>query len=413
MAAPTTATRQSASIISVLRAHPRFRRLWLGALVSTLGDTLSWLALTWYVLERSGRGDLVGLLLLCFALPAVAAGPLWGRMLDQFQPRTIMLFDNVARAAVVGFVPLLAAFGALELWMVFVAALVAGTLAPVTQIGVRLLIPALLDDRELEQGNAAYGLTMQLPTVFGPALAGALVARWGAPQALLLDACSFLWMAWTLLGMVNLPRDRDRTAYEPRSARVGHWPPTVLAILGLTGLFYFAYGPLEVALPIFAQNRLDTNAFGYGTLWSALGVGTLLGTLLVGILSHLGRTKLVLVVIMALWGAAMIALALTASMVFALVAMFVGGVIWGPYTALETTLLQRSVDAREHGRLFGLRAMLLGPAAPLGTALGGVLLLGIDARTVIVVSGVGCVFGAALAWQWMRRDAQRLPPIVS
>lgn len=391
-----------ASLFTVLRTRPLFRRLWLGAMVSGLGDTLSWLALTWYVLERTGGGTAVGGLLLCFALPAVVTAPLWGRAMDRFQPRPLMLADNVARAALIALIPLLDALGGLELWLVFLVAALMGALAPATQIGVRLYVPALLPDPELEGGNAAYGLTTQLPTVFGPALAGLLVGAWGAPRALGLDALTFLAMAWALFALPRLPR-RERAAGEERAPTGGRWPPAVLAVLGLTTLFYFGYGPLEAALPVFARETLGTGAQGYGVLWSALGVGTLGGTLLVGVLARSLPTRLVLVGIMALWGLCVAALPLVPGFGAALGVMFVGGVLWGPYTALETTLLHRSVPAERQGRLFGLRTMLLGPAAPLGTALGGLLLLGVNAGGVIALSGVACLLGAFVALPWLRR----------
>ncbi|WP_180969982.1 MFS transporter [Deinococcus planocerae] len=389
-------------LIEVLRTRPAFARLWLGALVSGLGDTLSWLALTWFVLERTDGGASVGVLLLCFALPAVVTGPLWGRALDRAQPAPLMGLDNLARAGLIALIPLLDALGVLEMWMVFVVAALMGALAPATQIGARLFVPALLPDDELEQGNAAYSLTTQVPTVFGPALAGLLVAAWGAPRALLVDALTFVFMAWALRGMPRLPRG-GRTEDRWGAARAQRWTPTVLATLGLTTLFYFVYGPLEAALPVFAREDLGTGPQGYGALWSALGVGSLFGTLLVGLLSRAFPVGLTLAGIMALWGVAVVGLALTPGVGPALAVMFAGGLIWGPYTALETTLLQRSVPSGEHGRLFGVRAMLLGPAAPLGTALGGLLLIGWRAEWVIALSGLGCVLGALAALPWLRR----------
>lgn len=388
--------------LSVLRTRPLFARLWLGALVSGLGDNLSWLALTWFVLERTDQGAAVGALLLCFALPAVVTGPLWGRTLDRGQPGPLMLLDNLARAVLISLIPLLDALGKLEWWMVLVIAALMGALAPATSVGVRLFIPALLPDEELEQGNAAYGLTGQLPTVFGPALAGLLVAVWGAPRALLVDALTFLFMAGVLLGLPRLSRRHPLASREQPNTRQ-RWSPVVWAILGLTTLFSFVYGPLEAALPVFARERLGTSAQGYGALWSALGVGMVCGTFLVGTLSRAFPVSLVLMGIMALWGVAVTVLPLAPTVGFAFLIMFAGGVIWGPYTALETTLLQRSVPAERHGRLFGLRAMLLGPAAPLGTALGGLLLLGLSAGWVIALSGLGCLLGALLALPWLRR----------
>ncbi|WP_216319214.1 MFS transporter [Deinococcus aestuarii] len=390
------------SLLSVLRTRPTFARLWLGALVSGLGDTLSWLALTWFVLERTGGGAAVGALLLCFALPAVVTGPLWGRSLDRSQPAPLMRLDNLARAGLIVLIPLLDALGTLELWTVFVISALMGALAPATQVGARLFVPALLPDEELEQGNAAYSLTTQVPTVLGPALAGLLVAAWGAPRALLVDALSFLFMAWALGSLPRLPRG-GRAVGRTETARGRRWTPAVLATLGLTTLFYFVYGPLEAALPVFARESLGTGAQGYGALWSALGVGSLFGTLLVGPLSRAFPVSLTLAAIMALWGVAVTGLAFAPGVGPALAVMFAGGLIWGPYTALETTLLQRRVPSGEHGRLFGVRAMLLGPAAPLGTALGGVLLIGLRAEWVIALSGLGCVLGALAALPWLRR----------
>lgn len=396
--------RPSVTVLSVLRTHPSFRRLWVGALVSGLGDIFSLLALPWYVLDQTGRGDLVGALLLCFALPAVVTGPLWGRAMDRWQPRPLMLLDNGARAIVFLVIPALAIFVRVDIWVVFAVALLAGALAPATQIGVRLLIPALLPDHTLEQGNAAYSLTMQLPIVFGPMLVGALISAWGVTPTLLVNAGSFVLMGWSLLVMPNIPRGQEQKVHEDQAFTLRRWPPIVRAILGLTTLFYFAYGPFEVAFPLFARTTLDADALSYGTLWSALGVGTLFGTLLVNVLSRAGHLHTVLAWIMALWGSAMVLLAFTSTIPFALTVMFVGGVIWGPYTALETTLLQRSVPVQAQGRLFGLRTMLLGPAAPVGTALGGLLLVGMSAPSVLGFSGLACVLGAVVAWVWMRRQ---------
>ncbi|WP_019588229.1 MFS transporter [Deinococcus apachensis] len=388
--------------LSVLRTRPLFARLWLGALVSGLGDNLSWLALTWFVLERTERGAAVGALLLCFALPAVVTGPLWGRALDRWQPGPLMLLDTLARAVLIGLIPLLDTLDILQWWMVLVIAALMGALAPATGVGVCLLIPALLADEELEPGNAAYGLTGQIPTVFGPALAGLLVAAWGAPRALLVDALTFLFMAGVLLGLPRLPRGHHTASRPQANIRQG-WSPVVWAVLGLTTLFSFVYGPLEAALPVLARESLGTGAQGYGALWSALGVGMVVGTFLVGTLGRAFPVSLVLVGIMALWGLVVMGLPLACGVGPALAVMFAGGVIWGPYTALETTLLQRSVPTGRHGRLFGLRAMLLGPAAPLGTALGGLLLLGLSAGWVIALSGLGCLLGAFLALPWLRR----------
>ncbi len=86
---------------------PDYRRLWLGLVISRLGDMFTVIALLWFVLELTGSGTALSLLLLCFSLPALLTSPLLGWLLDHYQPRDIMLLDNLARALVIGAIPLL------------------------------------------------------------------------------------------------------------------------------------------------------------------------------------------------------------------------------------------------------------------------------------------------------------------
>src|SRR3984893_3510262 len=121
--------------------QPAFRRLWLGLSISYLGAPFTFIALLWFVLQLTGSGAAVGLVILCFALPGVVTGAILGRMLDRFQPRLVMGFDNLARAALIAAIPTLYALGSLQLWHVFVLASLAGALSPATAAGLRAVGP--------------------------------------------------------------------------------------------------------------------------------------------------------------------------------------------------------------------------------------------------------------------------------
>src|SRR5579884_199525 len=112
--------------------HPAFGRLWLGLTVSYLGDQFTTIALLWFVLQLTGSGAAVGLVILCFQLPGVVTGALLGRLLDRFQPRLVMGVDNLTRAVLIAAMPTLYALGVLQLWHVFLLALLAGALSPAT-----------------------------------------------------------------------------------------------------------------------------------------------------------------------------------------------------------------------------------------------------------------------------------------
>src|ERR1700752_400182 len=108
--------------------HPAFQRLWLGLSISYLGDQFTIIALLWFVLQLTGSGGAVGLVILCFDIPALVTGPFLGKMLDRYEPRTIMAVDNAARACIIAAIPTLYWFGVIQFWHICILALAAGAL---------------------------------------------------------------------------------------------------------------------------------------------------------------------------------------------------------------------------------------------------------------------------------------------
>jgi predicted MFS family arabinose efflux permease len=130
---------RTAAVESPLR-NPAFRRLWLGLSISYLGDQFTIIALLWFVLQLTGSGAAVGLVILSFGLPGVITGAILGRLLDRYQPRLVMGIDNLARAVLIAAIPTLYALGSLQFWHVLVLAMLAGALSPATNAGVRAFV---------------------------------------------------------------------------------------------------------------------------------------------------------------------------------------------------------------------------------------------------------------------------------
>src|SRR5262249_935403 len=187
--------------------HPAFRRLWLGLSVSYLGDQSTIIALLWFVLQLTGSGAAVGLVILCFDLPGVVTGAILGRLLDGYQPRLVIAIDNLTRAALIAAIPTLYALGSLQLSHIFVLVLLAGTLSPATTAGVRAFVPRLVDDADLDRANALTATSLQFSYLAGPLAAGFAVASLGGPLALFIDAASFLLMGLLALTLPTITRE--------------------------------------------------------------------------------------------------------------------------------------------------------------------------------------------------------------
>jgi hypothetical protein len=156
-------------------------------------------------------------------------------------------------------------------------------------------------------------------------------------------------------------------------------------------VFFFSYGPLEAALPLYSDAILQTDAQGYGLLWSALAVGALIGTLSSTVISRHLRLGVALPLIALLWGASLLPMVFINELWSACGLLFVGGLMWGPYTPMETTLLQRNVPRAQLGRVFGARSTLLIGGSPLGLATGGILLAFVPSTIVIALSACACI----------------------
>jgi MFS family permease len=407
------------------------RRLSLVLVLSATADAFSLVALLWYLtVSRAGAGALGGLVLAA-GLPAVASGPLIGRLLERSPVRPLLAADNLGRAAILLTITGLAAGGALRLPVLFLLVALTGLLSPVTYAGSRVLLPELVTAAQLVAANRLLAVGDQFPLLAGPAAAGVTASALGGPGALTIPAAALVLAAraaWRLPApapgqAASQPPAPERAAperaapeqtapeREPREpddpgelddsgergeARGrGRWrTPGLQAVLALTGAYFLAYGPLEPAMPLYAHHRLHAGAVGYGALWSVFGAGALLGLLAVRPLARL-RPGLVNAAGAAAWGLVTLPLVLITALPGALAVMFAGGLIWGPYGVIEVMTIQAVTPRHRHGTVFGLRRAIQVAATPAGAAVGGLLLTRLDPQAVIGVAAGACVLAGA------------------
>ncbi len=381
-------------VFRLLCHYPAFGHLWVGRLISLFGDAFALIALPWFVLQVTGSGTASAGILLTLQLPAVITSMGIGSLIDRFQPRAIITIDNGIRTFIIGLIPILYWFGVLELWQLFLLTFFAGMLEPATEVGSRSILPHLVEDKDLDAANMLWSFSLNLSFIIGPAVAGFLIASFGGPSVLLIDAVTFAVMALVASTLPILKRS-EPLVQAPLLERLGlHqlWNMKVVRITTLLSLvFFFSYGPLEAALPLYSKAILQTDARGYGLLWSALAVGALIGTLTSTTLSRHLRLGVALPLIALLWGASLFPMVFTNHLWLACGLLFVGGLMWGPYTPMETTLLQRNVPKAQLGRVFGARSTLLIGGSPLGLAIGGILLSFVPSTSDIAFSAIACI----------------------
>lgn len=379
--------------VNVLR-HGGFRRLWLGATVSALGDGMTFVALSWLVLARPGGTSQLGLLGVCYTAPVLVGGLLVGPLLDRFDKRLVLVADCVLRAAAVASVPVTAVLGGTPGWLPFVVAATYGLLKMVPLAGFPAAIPQLVAPDELDSANALESMSFSVAFVLGPATAGLLISVVGPAAVLAVDSVSFLLFALAAATVRESLSPAPRvTAKRPSLAGLRRDRVIVTTTVAFMA-FNIAEGMLLVTAPWLAKNHLPGGAATLGALMSALAAGEVAGAAFAGRRQRLARG-----IALAQAGASVgfLALLATPNQVLVGAGFFVVGLFSAPMTVWAQSLRMRRVPAELHGRAFATLRTLMQGTPPVGTLLVTPLLAGdhlfAAAVAMALVAGLPAVLG--------------------
>ncbi|GAA2706774.1 MFS transporter [Actinoplanes palleronii] len=370
-----------------------------GLLVSALGDGMSLVAVAWLAVRIAPPGQAgvwTGLAVAAYALPASIGAALLSRFMRGLRAARLVATDATLRAICLGTISALAITGLLDPVGYVVLLAVSSLLHAWGSAGAYTLVAELLPDEQRVAGNALLSTFTQASIVVGPAIAGLVSGLAGPGWVIGADALSFAVLA---VAAWSVSRRAQQVA-PPAESATGVWQlvrarPRLLGLLVVTMIFFFLYGPVEVALPVHVATELHGSAGLLGLYWTVFGVGATVGALGSGLLSRFPPAYVVVVIIVG-WGAALLPLGLTDAVLPGMLGLAFGGLIYGPYTAISTALFQRGTPPEALSRVLAARAALTVPATSVGTLLGGPMVAVLGGRTTLLLSGV-CTVGLGLA----------------
>lgn len=412
MTAPRT-TRLLPPTYRPLFEHTQFRRLLPALAACDLGDGMSVVAVAWLAVEiappdRSGL--LVGAAIAAYALPGAVGALVFGRWLRRLPAQRLLAADSWLRASLLGCIPLAWLAGALHpvLYVVLLAG--SSVLHAWGSAGKYSLLARILPPEQRLAANALVSSSASASIIVGPAVAGFLATAVSPAWIIGLDAVSFAVLAFQVgrLGGAAPTAESAAPVDTGQSAAGLHLlrrQPELLGVLALTWFFNFLYGPVEVALPLHVTVDLHAESSLLGLYWTFFGVGAVVGGLAAGALSKLSLWPVTLAIV-AGWGCMLVPFGLGAPAAVTLACFALGGVIYGPFTALSFTLFQDRTPPAWLTTVLAARGAALLTAAPVGTALGGPLTAALGPRTVLAASGLATIALAAVAtvmWLWSSR----------
>jgi Transmembrane secretion effector len=285
-------------------AHPltnsRFRRLWVGSVISLVGDQFYLVALPWVVLQITGSAVAMGTILMAASIPRAVLMLMGGAMADQLSPRRILLGTAFGRTIVVGAVGALLWFRVLQTWELYVLGLAFGVADAFSLPASSAFMPSIVGREQLVAANSVMQTTAQLTTIAGPAPAGLVIKALGAAWAFVIDAISFLFIIaalWTLPDPPRAAAQKKPVMWQSVLEGIRYvrqdGPLTSLMLLAAM-LNVCISGPMTVGLAYMAKTRLGSPA-AFGFAVSSLAAGGLAGALTAGLVKVKRRGVLLLV----------------------------------------------------------------------------------------------------------------------
>lgn len=393
-------------------AVPNYRIWFAGATVSNIGTWMQRTAQDWIVIDDLTDHDATALgvtMALQFG-PQLLLVPFSGLIADRFDRRRLLMATQAAMAVLGLGLGLIVITGIVQLWMVYVFALLLGVAAAVDAPVRQTFVSALVEERDLSNAVSLNSASFNSARMIGPALAGVLIATVGAGWVFLLNAASFLAV---LLSLRSLHRDQLRPA--PRASRgpgallegfrYVSARPDILVVLAIV----FLIGTFGLNFPIFASTmatvEFDLGASEFGLLSSAIAVGSVVGALLS---ARRDRPRLRLIV-----GAAAafgLALALAGSMptmgAFAIVLPVVGIAAQTLMTSANG-YVQLSTAPEMRGRVMALYMAIFLGGTPVGAPLVGWVADTCGPRWAIAVGAASGLVAAGVGLGWHLRTRSR------
>jgi MFS family permease len=362
--------------------HSYFRWLWVGQTLIYCADQFWFVALTWLVLQKTGSGIALGMVLMAAAVPRGILMLVGGAISDRFPPNTIAAIATITNTILSGSLTLLLLTNTFHLYGIILISGLFGISEAFLYPATLALLPRIIRKSRLAQANAWMQGSEQISNVLGPALAGIAIGLFGLTSAFALNTTLFAIGAGCIY-LVRVHQSSIKSTLEPHTLTKEIWEglryagqhPGIRTSLLLIAMINFAIlGPIVVGVAELVTSRLGGDATTFGYLQSAYGVGALAGVWIASRMSAIKQLQTPLVLLASALGVGLIALGFvfhTWTAAAIILSMGIGGGIVG---VLALTWLQQETAIAMQGRMMSLVMFAAVALDPFSQAISGVLL---------------------------------------
>jgi len=386
-----------------------YRLFYAGQVISLSGTWMQTIAQALLVLQITDSKVALGTVTMLQFLPITIFVLFAGVIADRVPKRNFILLTQSLAMAQALILAALVWSGNVQLWHVYVLALVLGLANAFEQPTRQAFVVEMVGKQDLMNAVALNSGMFNAARLVGPAIGGMIIAVFGLKWAFLLNGLSFIPVIAALL-MMNLSQlypvaRRDAGGHPLAELREGlsysfRTPPVLLIIILVAIVGTFGYN-FTVMLPLIARYVLDRGSAGLGFMTAAVGLGALISALLLARRERASKQTLFA------GGAAftimLMATALSQWYLVTLAALFLLGIANTAFAATANTSLQLATPDHLRGRVMGLYMLLFAGSTPIGGFLTGYMAEHLGVSTAIAVNATICGAGVALGGAYYLR----------
>jgi MFS family permease len=395
--------------------HRNFRLFWTGQLVSLIGTWMQTTGQAWLVLQLTKSAWALGVVGALQFLPVMLFALFGGALADRIPKRKVILFTQSFSLAQAVALWLLIATGTVQLWHIFVLAILLGLTNAIDMPTRQAFVAEMTGREDLPNAIALNSSVFNLARIIGPSLGGLLIAWLGIAPLFLLNALSFIPV---LIGLAMIDVTQLHTRLKQRiEKQVGTFRSIrdglsyikvtpavflVIVVIGIVSLFGINF---NVVLPLFATTILNAGPAGFGFLSSTFGIGSLLAALWLAWSNQRPsiRTMLLASILFCVLEA-LFALSHWYELSLLLIAFV--GFTQITFTAIANTTLQTVTPDHLRGRVMGVYMLVFNGSIPLGNLFTGGLAHLFGAPIALLAGAAPSLIAAIAGWVF-RNSAEK------
>ena len=378
--APTGGVNDAAPTLQTFAAFESrpFRLLWLNTFSFVLVSGIQRFVFVWLALEISDRSIVLGLVSCAIGVPVLFFSLPAGVLSDRLDRQKLLVASQVAALVTSALAAVMAWSGLLSIGVALGLAFLLGTALAFGQPARQAIVPSIVEPDRLMNAITLTSFSQNLSQIAGPALGGLTIAALGVGGSFAVQAGLLALGLLALVGLRVPPSGatgiRRRMRAEIHEGLRFVWRTrdirTLIGMLTVSALI--TAGPWSTLIPKLAKDELGSGAFGASMLFTAMGIGTVLASLVLASIRRLANGGGWFLVTVIIGSSLMIGLGLSKVYGLTLGLMFLSGLNAGFFMNLNLTLIQAHTPQPEMGRVMSIYSLCFMGGIPLGALLAGI-----------------------------------------